>query len=80
MSTDTVDDLHYAEDRATRLIAAARDVLKSPLNIKALEELTAACAEDYCRPSCQDGSCLDDCGCPEHPEGQPHHDQEGSHE
>lgn len=74
MSSDTIDDLHYAEDRATRLIAASRAVLKSPLNIQARRELAAASAEDYCRPTCQDGDCLDDCGCPGHPDGQPHYD------
>jgi hypothetical protein len=73
MSSDTIDDLHYAEDLATRLIAAAREVLKSPLNIRAQRELAAASAEDYCRPSCRDGSCLEDCGCPAHQDGQPHH-------
>lgn len=88
MSTDTVDDLHYAEDLACRLLALSRvavEAMKSVVDHAAglpepvlhsllvvTRELDAASAEGYCRPSCQDGTCTDECGCPAHPDGQPH--------
>lgn len=76
MSTDTVDDLHAAEDMIGRLSAALERALMLPRvdqddadAYQAVAEAAAA-ARDYCRPSCgfnDDGDCASGeatCGCP----------------
>lgn len=76
MSTDTVDDLHAAEEMAGRLCAALEALYLTPTDDPltyeaALDDARAAIrgGETYCRPSCStgdDGECLegDTCGCP----------------
>lgn len=73
MSTDTVDDLHHAEDMIQQLmhaLATARPHLVGDPLTTALHALDAA--ETYCRPSCgylDTGEChdggddIDTCGC-----------------
>jgi hypothetical protein len=95
MSTDTIDDLHAAEDHIGVLSALlarvmpiantigehyrnrthdARDLMRDVEQLDGLaSSINATLADPFCRPSCSDGSCSDDCGCQAHPEGEPHH-------
>jgi hypothetical protein len=76
MSADTVDDLHAAEDTIAELGGRITQVLNGYPNLDGAARLLLQdayrTAVDYCRPSCDDGACDDDCGCPyDHPTG-PH--------
>lgn len=73
--SDTVDDLHNAEDHISLLKATLRELVEASLlvpgNWKVHFVQVATLAEPYCRPSCSfadTGECdADDpecCGCP----------------
>lgn len=78
---DTIDDLQAAEDHIGCLHHAARKVINAwqagddQLD-DLLGNLDALTAVEWCRPSCQDGDCDEDCGCCAHEDGEPHHEEE----
>jgi hypothetical protein len=80
MSTDSVDDLHHAEDNLGSFAAVLEELLAVDEDqlepVLVMARLRVADWHNYCRPTCGaegnagpgDGDCEDDdcCGCPCH--------------